>query len=39
MNSRQNVTIRGSHISDGDDDIALKGSKGPFAAEDADSRG
>jgi polygalacturonase len=37
VDSCQNVTIRGCHISDGDDDIALKGSKGPFAAEDADS--
>ena len=37
LDSCQNVTIRGCSISDGDDDIALKGSKGPFAAKDADS--
>jgi len=37
IDSCQNVTIRKCHISDGDDDIALKGSKGPFADKDTDS--
>src|SRR5208283_5276294 len=37
VDSCQNVTIRGCNISDGDDDIALKGSKGPLADKDADS--
>ncbi len=37
VDSCQNVTIRQCHISDGDDDIALKGSKGPFADKDTDS--
>lgn len=37
VDSCQNVTIRKCQISDGDDDIALKGSKGPFADKDTDS--
>jgi polygalacturonase len=37
VDSCQNVTIRRCYISTNDDDIALKGSKGPFAAKDADS--
>ncbi len=37
VDSCRNVTIRGCSISDGDDDIVLKGSKGPFADKDADS--
>ncbi|MGD1031408.1 MAG: glycosyl hydrolase family 28 protein [Opitutaceae bacterium] len=37
VDSCQNVTIRDCNISDGDDDIALKGSKGPLADKDADS--
>ena len=37
IDSSQNVTVRGCHISCGDDDIALKGSKGPHADQDADS--
>jgi alpha-L-rhamnosidase len=37
IDSCQNVTIRKCYISVGDDDIALKGSKGPFADKDATS--
>jgi polygalacturonase len=37
IDSSQNVTIRKCYISVNDDDIALKGSKGPFADKDADS--
>jgi alpha-L-rhamnosidase len=37
VDSSQNVTIRKCYISTGDDDIALKGSKGPLADRDADS--
>ncbi len=37
VDSSQNVTIRKCYISTGDDDIALKGSKGPLADQDADS--
>jgi polygalacturonase len=37
VDSSQNVTIRHCYISTGDDDIALKGSKGPHADRDADS--
>ena len=37
IDSCQNVTIRGCYISVNDDDIALKGSKGPFADRDKDS--
>jgi alpha-L-rhamnosidase len=37
VDSSQNVVIRRSYISTGDDNIALKGSKGPHANEDADS--
>ena len=37
IDSCQDVTIRHCHISVNDDDIALKGSKGPFAATDAAS--
>ena len=37
VDSSQNVTIRRSYISTGDDNIALKGSKGPHADQDADS--
>jgi polygalacturonase len=37
IDSCQNVTISQCHISDGDDDIAIKGSKGPFADKDTDS--
>lgn len=37
VDSSQNVTIRKCYISTNDDDIALKGSKGPFADRDADS--
>jgi hypothetical protein len=37
IDSSQRVTIRGCHISTHDDNIALKGSKGPFAREDAES--
>jgi len=36
VDSCQNVTIRGCNISDGDDDIALKGQQGPLADKDAD---
>lgn len=37
VNSSQNFTIRRCYISTHDDNIALKGSKGPFADKDADS--
>ena len=37
VDSSQNVTIRQCYISTNDDNIALKGSKGPFADKDADS--
>ncbi len=37
VDSSQNVTIRRCYISTGDDDIALKGSKGPHADQDTDS--
>jgi len=37
VDSSQRVTIRRCYISTGDDDIALKGSKGPRADRDADS--
>jgi len=37
VDSSQNVTIRKCYISTNDDDIALKGSKGPLADRDADS--
>jgi alpha-L-rhamnosidase len=37
IDSCQNVTIRKCYISVGDDDIALKGSKGPHADRDTDS--
>ena len=37
IDSCQDVTIRGCFISVGDDDIAIKGSKGPLADQDADS--
>ena len=37
VDSSQDVTIRGCFFSVGDDDIALKGSKGPFARDDKDS--
>lgn len=37
IDSCQNVTIRRCYISTHDDNIALKGSKGPLAAEDKDS--
>jgi polygalacturonase len=37
IDSSQNVTIRKCYISTNDDNIALKGSKGPFADKDADS--
>ena len=37
VDSCQNVTIRGCSISNGDDCIALKGSKGPLAMEDETS--
>jgi polygalacturonase len=37
IDSCQNVTIRKCYISVNDDDIALKGSKGPLADKDADS--
>ena len=37
VDSSQDVTIRRCYISTGDDDIALKGSKGPHADQDADS--
>ena len=37
VDSCQNVVIRGCHISVDDDNIALKGTKGPLADQDADS--
>ena len=37
VDSSQNVAIRKCYISTGDDDIALKGSKGPRADQDPDS--
>lgn len=37
VDSSQNVTIRNSYISNHDDNIALKGTKGPLADQDADS--
>lgn len=37
VDSTQNVTIRNSYISNHDDNIALKGTKGPLADKDADS--
>ncbi|HEY4246194.1 MAG TPA: glycosyl hydrolase family 28 protein [Lacunisphaera sp.] len=37
VDSSQNVTISHCYISTGDDDIALKGSKGPHADQDVDS--
>jgi len=37
IDSSQNVTVRGCNISCADDDIALKGSKGPHADQDTDS--
>ena len=37
IDSSQNVTVRKCYISTNDDDIALKGSKGPHADQDADS--
>ena len=37
VDSSQHVTIRRCYISTGDDDIALKGSKGPLAGQDAAS--
>ena len=37
VDSSQNVTIRRCYISTDDDDIALKGSKGPHADQDTDS--
>ncbi len=37
IDSSQNVAVRKCYISTHDDNIALKGSKGPFAAQDADS--
>ena len=37
VDSCQNVTIRKCYISNNDDNIALKGSKGPLADKDADS--
>ena len=37
VDSSQDVTIRRCYISTNDDNIALKGSKGPFADKDADS--
>lgn len=37
VDSSQNVTIRRCYISTNDDNIALKGSKGPLADKDADS--
>ncbi len=39
IDSCQNVTVRKCYISVGDDDIALKGSKGPHADRDTDSPG
>ena len=37
IDSSQNVTVRKCYISNNDDNIALKGTKGPFADRDADS--
>jgi len=37
VDSSQDITISNSFFSVGDDDIALKGSKGPFAMQDKDS--
>jgi alpha-L-rhamnosidase len=37
IDSSQNVTVRGCYISTNDDNIALKGSKGPQADQDTDS--
>lgn len=37
IDSSQDVTVRGCYISTHDDNIALKGSKGPFADRDRDS--
>lgn len=37
VDSSQNVTIRRCYISNNDDNVALKGSKGPFADKDSDS--
>jgi polygalacturonase len=37
IDSSQDVTVRGCHIAVNDDNIALKGSKGPLADHDADS--
>ena len=37
VDSSQDITIGGCFFSVGDDDIALKGSKGPFAMQDKDS--
>ncbi len=37
VDSSQDITIRNCYFSVGDDDIALKGSKGPFAMQDQDS--
>lgn len=37
VDSSQDITISGCFFSVGDDDIALKGSKGPFAMDDHDS--
>lgn len=37
IDSSQRVTVRQCYISTHDDNIALKGSKGPFAGQDADS--
>ncbi len=37
IDSSRNVTVRGCNISCADDDIALKGSKGPHADQDKDS--
>lgn len=37
VDSSQDITIRGCYFSVGDDCIALKGSKGPFAMQDQDS--
>lgn len=37
IDSSRNVTVRNCYISVNDDDIALKGSKGPLADKDADS--
>ncbi|MDD4969049.1 MAG: glycosyl hydrolase family 28 protein [Paludibacter sp.] len=37
VDSSQDITITNSYFAVGDDDIALKGSKGPFAMDDKDS--